>query len=112
MRLHTLIEIVTLDDCVTNVLLLEYAKKHNRQKVKSAIIKRANELKHEDSREKDRQWLLIYQVWSHKDLKGNGQGFLAMLKSVDFQFFSDPLKSSNSLVEGVAPVLQQLDSTK
>ena len=109
---ETLIEIVALDDCVTNVLLLEYAKKRNRPKVKSAIIKRANELKSEDSREKDRHWLLIYQVWSHKDLKGNGQGFLANLKSVDFQFLSMPLKSVNGLVEGVAPVPQQLDSTK
>src|SRR5690606_27351093 len=74
-----LIEVVALDDCVANVLLLEYAKRHDRQKVKKAVIARANELKSADQREKDKQWLLIYQVWSIKDLKGNGQGFLADL---------------------------------
>jgi hypothetical protein len=109
---ETLIEIVSLDDCVTNVLLLEYAKKRDRKKVKSAIIERANDLINEDSREKDRHWLLIYQVWTHQELMERGQIFLAKLKSVDFQFFSKTLKSVNSLVECVAPVPQQLDSTK
>lgn len=82
-----LTEIVTLDDCVANVLLLEYAKRHDRKKLKKAVIARANELKSADQREKDKQWLLIYQVWSIKDLIGNGQGFLADLKSINFQFF-------------------------
>src|SRR5690606_1971337 len=63
-----LIEVVALDDCVANLLLLEYAKRHDRQKVKKAVIARANELKSADQREKDKQWLLIYQVWSIKDL--------------------------------------------
>lgn len=85
-----LIEIVALDDCVASVLLLEYAKRRNRIKVSKKVTARANELKNADQREKDRQWLLIYQVWSIKDLKGNGQGFLADLKGIDFQFFLQP----------------------
>jgi len=83
-----LTEIIALDDCVTNVLLLEYAKVSNRPKIKSAINKRAKELlKTDDAREKDKHWLLIYQVWTKKELEGNGQGFLAKLKGKRFQFF-------------------------
>lgn len=85
-----LVEVVALDDCVTNVLLLEYAKLRGRKKVKSAVNKRANELKTADARDRDKHWLLIYQVWSKTELEGNGQGFLAELKDKDFQFFSMP----------------------
>jgi len=85
---ETLKEIVPLDDCITNVLLLEYAKQYNRKSVKSAVTKRANELKTADQRDKDKQWLLIYQVWTKKELNGNGQVFLADLKEKGFQFFS------------------------
>lgn len=88
-----LIEIVALDDCVANVLLLEYAKRRKRTKVKSAITSRAKSLMTEDSREKDKHWLLIYQVWSKKELEGNGQGFLAKLKGAGFQFFCMPAKA-------------------
>ena len=84
------VEIVALDDCVANVLLLEYAKLRGRKKVKSAVTSRAKELKIADQRDKDKHWLLIYQVWSKSELKGSGQGFLAELKSKDFQFFSLP----------------------
>lgn len=90
-----LVEIVALDDCVTNVLLLEYAKKHKRAKVKSAINKRAKDLMTEDTREKDKHWLLVYQVWSKKQLEGNGQSFLAKLKGVGFQFFRMPAGVEN-----------------
>ncbi len=83
-------EIVALDDCIANVLLLEYATRHKRTKVVSAIKLRANEIKTTDSREKDKNWLLIYQLWSVKDLKGNGQAFLAELKTKDFKFFDIP----------------------
>jgi len=65
---EALIEVIALDDCVTNVLLLEYAKTRKRPKVKSAISKRAKNLMAEDSREKDKHWLLIFQVWSNSDL--------------------------------------------
>lgn len=87
---NRLIEIVALDDCVANVLLLEYALFCGRKKIASAVKKRANELLKSDSREKDKHWLLIYQVWSPAELEGNGQGFLADLKKKGFQFFSPP----------------------
>lgn len=83
-------EIVALDDCIANVLLLEYATQHKRTKVVSAIKSRANEVKAADSREKDKNWLLIYQLWSVKDLEGNGQAFLAELKAKDFKFLDIP----------------------
>lgn len=96
-----LIEIIALDDCVTNVLLLEYAKASNRLKIKSAINKRAKELlKTDDAREKDKHWLLIYQVWTKKELEGNGQDFLAKLKDKGLQFFCMPAKVENTLVSG------------
>ena len=84
-------EIVALDDCITNVLLFEYATQHQRTKVISAIKSRVNEIKAADSREKDKHWLLIYQIWSVKDLKGNGQAFLAELKSQNFKFLNVPV---------------------
>ena len=83
-------EIVALDDCIANVLLFEYATRHKRTTVISAIKKRATEIKAADSREKDKNWLLIYQLWSVKDLKGNGQAFLAELKAKDFKFLDIP----------------------
>lgn len=92
-----LIEIVALDDCVANVLLREYAKMRGRNKVVSAVNQRANELLTADTRDKDRHWLLIYQVWSENELKGNGQGFLAELKGKGFQFFSLPTSPEEQL---------------
>lgn len=95
---NELIEIVALDDCVANVLLLEYAKRRKRKEVKKKVTARANELKSADQRDKDKQWLLIYQVWSIKDLKGNGQGFLADLKGINFQFFLQPQPPEEKVV--------------
>ncbi len=97
-----LIEIIALDDCITNVLLLEYAKRHKRWKVNSKINRHAKNLIAGDSREKDRHWLLIYQVCSSKQLEGNGQGFLAMLKRKKFRFFYMPERILNKAVEAVA----------
>jgi Reverse transcriptase (RNA-dependent DNA polymerase) len=91
-------EIVALDDCIANVLLLEYATRHKRAKVVSAIKSRANEIKTADSREKDKNWLLIYQLWSVKDLKGNGQAFLADLKTKDFKFLDIPTAKGASTI--------------
>lgn len=85
-------EVVVLDDCIANVLLLEYATKHSRKKVMSAIKNRAKEIKSADAREKDKNWLLIYQVWSKKELQGNGQVFLAELKNMGFQFLAIPIQ--------------------
>ena len=84
--------IVQLDDCVANVLLLEYAKKQSLKKLQTSIKYRAALLKGGDGRDCDKQWLLIYQTWSIKDLNGNGQGFLAKLKRKGFEFFSMPAK--------------------
>ena len=89
-----LIEIVVLDDCIANVMLLEYANQHGRSKVLTAIKKRATEIKKADSREKDKNWLLTYQVWSVAELKGNGQTFLADLKAKDFKFLVWPSLNS------------------
>lgn len=98
---NELIEIIALDDCITNVLLLEYAKKFNRKKVKSAVDRRAKDLlKMVESRERDKQWLLIYQVWTTKELEGNGQSFLAKLKSKGFQFFSISVKPQKEVFLG------------
>lgn len=83
------------------MLLLEYANKHKRAKVKSAITTRAKRLMTEDSREKDRHWLLIYQVWSKKQLEGNAQGFLAELKGKGFEFFCMPAKAAPKVGDAV-----------
>jgi len=83
-------EIVALDDCVVNVLLFEYATRNKRAKVVAAIKDRANEIKRWDKRDRDKQWLLIYQLWTAKELTGNAQGFLAGLKTKNFQFLKIP----------------------
>jgi len=89
-----LVPIISLDDCVANVLLLEYAKKNSLNKVITAVRRCAKDLKGEaNSRDIDRQWLLIYQVWSVAELKGKGQGFLGNLKARNFEFFKFPLVS-------------------
>lgn len=99
-----LIEIVALDDCVSNVLLLEYAKRRKRPKVKSAINKRAKDLMTEDAREKDKHWLLIYEVWSKNELEGNRQDFLAKLKTKGFKFFRMPAKTATKEVDAAVHV--------
>lgn len=97
-------EIVTLDDCIANVLLLEYAKSRSRTKLKKAVNKRAKDLLHSDQRDKDKHWLLIYQVWTPKELAGNGQGFLAKLKALDFSFFIPPKIAEDNPWEVNAPL--------
>jgi len=94
-----LIGILDLDDCISNVLLLEYAKRHRQSKVKSAVNKRAKDLLPGHTREKDKHWLLIYQVWSKKELEGNGQGFLASIKSKGFEFLRIPLNAQATAVK-------------
>ena len=84
------LEIVNLDDCVANVMLLEYSIRYNNKKVKKAITQHANKLKQLKSRDIDKHWLLIYQLWTENELQGKGQTFLAKLKKEGFQFFSLP----------------------
>lgn len=101
-------EVVKLDDCIANVLLLEYAKVREREKLEKAVKRRANELKTADQRDKDKHWLLIYQVWSEVELKGRDQGFLAQLKGKGFQFFSlsKHEDKKEETLEGDAPVAE------
>lgn len=66
------------------------ATRHKRAKVVSAIKFRAGEIKSSDKRERDKQWLLIYQLWSVKELKDNAQMFLSELKAKDFKFLDIP----------------------
>lgn len=77
-------------DCVSMVLLREYAKRHKIKSIRDAIRERANKLKGIDSREQDRFWLLIYQVWREKTLRDEGQTFLADLKRERFNFVHFP----------------------
>jgi hypothetical protein len=83
-------EVVALDDCIANVLLFEYAKIRERATLEKAVKKRANELKTADQRDKDKHWLLIYQVWTEAELKSRDQHFLAELKGKRFQFLCLP----------------------
>jgi hypothetical protein len=85
-----LLKLVEIDDCVANVLLLEYANRHSLAVVRAAVMNRAESLKSDDPRERDRHWLLIYQVWSEAELQSSGQSFLAKLKSKSFLFFEMP----------------------
>lgn len=103
-------EIVALDDCIVNVLLLEYATRRKRTKVVSAIRKRATDIKSSDKRERDKQWLLIYQLWSVKELKDNAQIFLSELKSVDFKFLAIPDRPK--AVKGLVGDGEALSSTE
>ena len=79
-------QVVTIDDCISDVLLLEYAKRRKLKKLVRAIKTRANNLKCLDRREQDAFWLLIYQVWKEDELKGNGHDLLGELKSQNFNF--------------------------
>ncbi|WP_338453914.1 antiviral reverse transcriptase Drt4 [Aeromonas veronii] len=95
-------EVVSLDDCIANVLLLEYAKLRGRKEVEKAVKKRVSELKKADQRDRDKHWLLIYQVWTPKELTGNGQGFLAKLKGFGFSFFIPPTMAEDKSEGAVA----------
>ena len=78
--------IVEIDDCISLVLLFEYARLHGCAEICHMIIDRANELRGLEMREKDRYWLLIYQVWCEKTLECEDQPFLADLKKSGFSF--------------------------
>jgi len=90
-------EIIELGDCFANVMLLEYAKKNKLQKIITAVTRCAKALLSAESREIDKQWLLVYQVWSVSQLDGNGQGFLARLKERGFEFFTPPKVRTETL---------------
>lgn len=79
-------EVIEIDDCLSNVLLLEYAKRYEAESIRKNIRRRTAKLKGTETREKDRFWLLIYQLWSEKTLNDEGQQFLAELKLNRFDF--------------------------
>ena len=81
-------EIIEIDDCLSDVLLLEYAKRYRIMRIQRAIRRRADKLKGMEVREQDRFWLLIYQLWRKKTLNNEGQLFLAELKRKRFSFVS------------------------
>lgn len=85
-----LLAVLPLDDCVVNVLLMEYAPMYGLKKLQKAVKARAMQLKSSGHRDQDRNWLLIYQTWTEKELTGNGQAFLAILKKAKFQFLVIP----------------------
>ena len=81
-----LCQIIPIDDCLSNVLLLEYAKSKQLSSVQTKIWNRAAELRKYDRRDQDRFWLLIYQVSRASTLDKLKQSFLANLKRRGFEF--------------------------
>ncbi len=90
MRLPSLetefLNVVDMGDCMTNVLLLEYARWFGAPKIGPKVRRFADSLRTLERREKDRYWLLVYQVWDPSTLDGEGQRYLARLKRSSFQF--------------------------
>lgn len=83
-----LLEVIKIDDCLSNVLLLAYAKRFRVKSIIDAVRRHVDKLKDMEIREQDRFWLLIYQVWREKTLRDKGQSFLAELKRNRFDFIS------------------------
>ena len=81
-------EVIEMDDCLALVLTREYASRHGMKSVRGRIQRHTDKLKGLQRRESDRYWLLIYQVWQERTLRGNGQEFLAQLKKRKFAFLS------------------------
>lgn len=96
-----LVAIVAIDDCITNVLLFEYATIHGIAVVATAIKARAHLLKGAEQRDRDKQWLLIFQQWTEAELNNNGQKFLAALKAKEFSFFTLPVLPEPQATEEV-----------
>lgn len=94
-----LLSVVAIDDCITNVLLFEYATIHGNATVAAAIQARASILKGADQRERDKQWLLIYQQWTQVELENNGQKFLGAMKAKGVSFFTLPLPAVPAVIE-------------
>lgn len=78
--------VVELDNCLVDVLLWEYANWHCLTNIKKKIKTKATELQKADKREQDKNWLLIYQLWSAEMLGKKNQVFLKQLKEKGFSF--------------------------
>jgi hypothetical protein len=81
-----LLDVIPIHDCISLVMLWEYAERFELLDVQDAIRTITDELKNSDRRDADLFWLLIYQVWSTQDLRDNGHDFLAALKDDGFSF--------------------------
>ena len=81
-------QVIEMDDCLAQVLTREYAIRHRMKNVRDGIRRRTDKLKGLERRESDRYWLLVYQVWRERTLRGNGQEFLAQLKRRRFTFLN------------------------
>ena len=81
-------EVIEMDDCLALVLTREYAIRHGMKSVRDRIRRHTDKLKGLQRRESDRYWLLIYQVWQERTLRGNAQEFLAQLKKRKFAFLN------------------------
>ena len=81
-------DIIELDDCITNVLLHRYSIVAENKILERYIKKYTDNLKRQDNNSRDRNWLLIFQLWTVEDLNGTGQKFLAELKKEGFEFLS------------------------
>lgn len=80
--------IIEIDDCLCLVLLLEYSRRNGLADLASKVQARADMLRGGEGRDKDRFWPLIYDVWSAKELKSEGQDFLGELKEKGMSFLS------------------------
>jgi len=80
--------IVSMEDCLSTVLLSAYARSHGLTPTRRRIRRRVDQLRLFPSQEQDRQWLLLYQLSQPKTLRAAGQPFLADLKSSGFQFLN------------------------
>ncbi|MGE4490438.1 MAG: RNA-directed DNA polymerase, partial [Kiritimatiellales bacterium] len=97
-----LLEIVPINDCISLVMLWEYAERYELLDIQSAVRAKADELKASDRRDADMFWLLIYEVWPAQDLRRTGQGFLANLKESGFsfvQFNSDQSEDADAVMD-------------
>jgi len=86
-----ILPVLDLGDCVCNVLLLLYARRFERPLIARRVKCLAHQLRRGNSKDQDQFWLLIYEVWSEKELRGGGQNFLADLKAAGYSFLSPEL---------------------
>ncbi len=78
--------LVEMNDCLSNVLLLQYTSRHGLSGLRARVAGRAASLKGLPQQDKDQSWLLIYQLWRESTLRAEGQSLLADLKSKRFRF--------------------------
>lgn len=83
-------DLVALEDCMILVLLRRYAIAHRLKKVKDRVRRFADKLKVAPTPEQDRQWLLVYEIWTPQTLANKGQSFLSDLKSAKMKFLKFP----------------------